>query len=450
MGRKLIKQTYTFAFFNNKIFHIYNNGFFHLLPSPPLPNVSVKTLLHSLVTEEHDINYNNYDFKLIYYSYAHKLEVVLFMDDTCNFTIGSKEEEPIDEIIEEVLNPLFDVYIPTLGYTKNTSRTISLMSTHSNKVIMPMIVVGTDIKLDNYMEDNLSMSHFLDLGLIQASINLNERIQIAESNKGKARNQKIKLPKRIFSKIEKSKIYEYYLNLKNINFIIPVYRIDVNQKASLEDAENILSLLNRFKKIAFRVNKKRNEINNLESYLLSVANNLDDVYILLEENLKNKKSENNDLMYIDNLSKKIKLAFIGEHVVSNIDENENIISKDHSFIFFKNLQQSFPNLMYGDYCGFEKDTAVASLPIIATTARLFYTDPDNIEQYIVRRQRDESNDWKPALNTIQLYIQENKPKHIQLSHCEACRDILTGAIKYALGPIKENSIIHNGICKSRA
>lgn len=429
-----------------KIFILVNGTQEIEINPPPRPKMNAKTVLSSLVIAEHNININDYTIFLTYYSYADKLELIYSLDDTLGFSIKCNEEA-IEEYIEKYGSSLFDYYIPTVGYTLKTKKTLSLISTQSNKTIIPMIVIGTDSKLENYIQDEYQFNHFLDLNLLHETINVNERKDIDEYNRNN-KNRK-KMPQKEYGELSIEEIIPYYLNISNTN-VIPVLRITTKNRASLSDAKNINCLIDKFGSIAFRINKYRDSIENIESYLLAISNKLEKIFIIIEENLLNKNNEFDEISYLNHLSKDLRIVFLGENLVNDLEENTDNVIKNQSMYSFKNLQDSFPKLMYGDYCGFEKDTAVSPNGFPAKTARLFYINPDNINEIIIRRQRNGNNAWVSSMDSLQEYISENKPNYIKESHCEACSDIINKITRFSLGDIKENCIIHNGTCNAMA
>jgi len=446
MALASIRRIYKSALLPKKFTLIDKNNEEIEINSPPRPKMNAKTVLASLVIAEHNIVYKGNSISLTYYSYADKLEVIYSVDSLLGLDIKCSEM-PINEYIEEYGSSLFDYYVPTVGYTQKTRKTLSLITTQSNKTIVPMIVIGTDAKLENYIQDNFQYSHFLDLNLLHETTNTHERIKIETYNRQNKDRQK--MPQKEFGELFIEDIIPYYLNINNSN-VIPVLRITTNHKASLNDAKNINKLINKFGSIALRINKNRDSFEDIESYLLPISNQLGKTHILLEENLSNKNNEINEIAYLNYLSNELQIVFLGENLVNNLEENTDNIIKNNSLFLFKSLQDTFPKLIYGDYCGFEKDTAVSPNGFPAKTARLFYINPDNIDEIIMRRERSGNNAWVGSMDSLQSYLSTSRPSYIKESHCEACSDIFNRITRFSLGDIKENCIIHNGTCNAMA
>ena len=299
------------------------------LPSPPRPKMKAKTVLASLEISENTIEYKNTEISLTYYSYADKLEIIFTKDSSLNIDIDCNEK-PLEQFTEEHNSALFDFYIPTMGYTLKTKKTISLINSQSNKTILPMIVIGTDTKLEHYISEDFTYTHFIDLSLLHETTNEDERNKVEEYNKNKLKSEvRRKMPQREYQELFFDDILPYYQSVsKSKNNVIPVLRISVQSKATLSDAKYILNLLDTFGEIALRVNKHRDSIDNIESFLLAISNRLNKTYIILEENLEKRNSEIDEIAQINYLSKDIKVVFLGENKVNELDENKDNITKN--------------------------------------------------------------------------------------------------------------------------
>lgn len=447
MALKSLKKVFTPALGAKKLFLIIDGNSIELETLPPSPKLSASSVLNSLVI----IEFIQDDIKIMYYSYADRLEVMLNYDADIDLDITVENEEALQESIADIVTSLIDVYIPTIGYTQKTLRSISLMKAHANKTIMPMLVVGTDAKLEAYQDESILDTHFLDLCLLQKTSNSERREELHSFNLSKEKDEaRAKIPPKMYEKLHADNAYiDYYLSISNFANVIPVIRAKLIDIASLAYAQDIAKLRTIFTRICLRIEAGREDIKHLTSYLLPLADILEHTYIVLEENSTELKDTHQELIEIEKISGDLKIVFLSKNILSRdadrLVDNTDTTYNNNALINFKNLQPYHPELIYADYCGFEKDTAVDPNGFPARTARIFYNCIENIDHYYLRRERASTNTWMDAMDLLQTYITITNPPAIQPGHCEACDDILTKASRFTLGDIKENCIIHNGI-----
>ncbi len=449
MGLKSLKKLFTPVLMQKKI-SLMIEKIEYKLESPPSPKLSASTVLNSLIIYEYSFtDYKDSTIKVMYYSYADRLEVILNYDIEEDINIVVENEEASFETFEDITTSLFDRYIPVLGYTQKTVRSISLMKAHANKIITPMIVVGTDVKLETYINETMPDIHFLDLCRLHRTSNIAERMDVQAYNESKNKEQpRRKMPPREYEKLDLEYDYiNYYLSIPDKNKIIPVIRIKLSDSASLDYAKKISQLSIEFKKVSLRIETDRENIAHIKSYLLPLASTLENVYIVLEEKDDDLKNTHNEIMALEKLSEDLKIIYLAKNInsIGSLTDNKDTLRDNSSLIKFKNLQPHHNELIYADYCGFEKDTAVEPTGFPARTARIFYTNIRNIDQYYLRRQREASNAWIDAMDSLQTHIVNPKLPYIQKEHCEACYDISTKTSRFSLGDMKENCVIHNGI-----
>jgi hypothetical protein len=374
---------------------------------------------------------------------------MLNYDADIDLDITIENEEALMERIDEISTSLIDIYVPTVGYTQKTRKSISLMKAHANKTIMPMLVIGTDTKIDGYQEDGFDYPHFLDLSLLQETSNIDKRIEAQQFNDSKDKETtKVKMPKREYKKLDSENAFvDYYMPLTNTSNIIPVIRTCLTNTASIDYAMDIAKLRTKYTRICLRIEAERENIKHLTSYLLPLADMLNNTYIVLEENSKELRDTHQELQDIEKISSDLKIVFLAKNILSTdkLIDNTDTFYDNNALVNFKNLQPYHPELIYADYCGFEKDTAVDPNGFPARTARIFYNCIENIDQYYLRRQRAVTNTWMDAMDSLQGYIAVAGLSAIHAGHCEACDDILTKISRFTLGDMKENCIIHNGI-----
>lgn len=444
MGLKSLKKVFSPALGPKKVFLTIDGNVVEVNTLPPMPKLSACTVLNSLVILEFTQN----DIKMSYYSYADRLEIMLNYDTDIDLDIMIENEEASMEHIHEISTSLTDIYVPTVGYTQKTPRSISLMKAHSNKTIMPMLVVGSDSRLEGYEEDALEYPHFLDLSLLQETSNTDKREEAQRFNDTKDKEEaREKIPPRKYKKLDSDNEYiDYYLSLSN-TYHIPVIRTRLTTTASIDYAIDIARLRTQYTKICLRIEAERENIKHLTSYLLPLADMLENTYIALEENSKELIDTHNELKEIETISNDLNIIYLGKNIFSidKLTDNTDTAYDNHALTTFKNLQPFHPELIYADYCGFEKDTAVDPVGFPARTARIFYNCIENIDKYYLRRERASSNTWMDAMDSLQTYIALAGLPAIQRGHCEACDDILTKTSRFTLGDMKENCIIHNGI-----
>lgn len=444
MALKSLKKVFSPALSPKKLFLIIDGNALEADTLPPAPKLSASTVLNSLVIAEYTQN----GIKISYYSYADRLEIMLNYDADIDLDIIIENEEALMEHIDEISTSLTDIYVPTVGYTQKTPRSISLMKAHSNKTIMPMLVVGSDSRLEGYEEDALEYPHFLDLSLLQETSNTDKRDEVQQFNDTKDKEEaRKKIPKREYRKLDSDNAYiDYYLSIEN-TYCIPVIRTRLTTTASIDYAINIAKLRGEYAKICLRIEAERENIKHLTSYLLPLAGMLDNTYIALEENSKELTDTHLELKEIERISSDLKIIYLGKNIFSldRLEDNTDTEYTNNALTNFKNLQPFHPELIYADYCGFEKDTAVDPNGFPARTARIFYNCIENIDKYYLYRARASSNTWMEAMDDLQGHIAVARLPAIQRGHCEACDDILTKTSRFTLGDMKENCIIHNGI-----
>lgn len=453
MALTTMKSTFSPALENKKIYLCINNSDQILLESPPKPKITASSVSGSLKMHEFNIDIEDFKFNVTYFSYIDRLEVYVNHDSDINVDILSENEKTIHAQKTKIRASLFDTYTPTLGYTQKTKKTLSLIKAYANKNILPLIVVGTDTKFESYIVDTFKDIHFLDLSLLHFTSNKATREQIELNNEGKKRDDKEKLPKKEYEKIKiLDNIIDFFLLLKDREYVIPTIRISLADNASLEYAKAINTLNAHFKKIALRIEIKKKNIKNLKSYLLPLASKLTDVYLILEIEPQKIKELHDELIEIKSITDDTQIILLGDNISKrdSIQDNKDIRVANQSLIAFKNLQSYHDNLIYADYCGLEKDTAVEPNGFLAQTAKIFYIDSNNLDEFYIRRERTSLNTWTSAMERLQNHINSTKPKEIIMSHCEACNDILSKLTTFSLGDIKENCIIHNGISISMA
>lgn len=452
MALMTMKSTFSPALGNKKIYLCINSDKI-LLETPPKPKLTASSILGSLKMHEFNIAIEDIKFNIMYFSYIDRLEIFVNHDSDINIDILSENEKIIDAQKTKIRTSLFDTYSPTLGYTQKTKRTLFLMKAYANKNILPLLVIGTDTKFESYIGDVFKDTHFLDLSLLHVTSNKASREQIELNNEGKKRDDKEKLPKKEYEKVKiLDNVVEFFLLLKNREYVIPTIRISLSDNASLEYAQAVNILSANFKKIALRIEVKKVNIKNLKSYLLPLASKLADVYLILEVEPQKIRELHDELTEIKNITNDTQIVLLGDNICKrdSIQDNKDIRVANQSLIAFKNLQNYHDNLIYADYCGLEKDTAVDPNGFLARTAKIFYIDPNNLDEFYIRRERTSLNTWTSAMEQLQSHINSTKPKEIILSHCEACNDILSKLTTFSLGDIKENCIIHNGISISMA
>ena len=438
-------------YLNEKETYLSLDGTSKFVTSPQKPKISASSVLGTLKDDEFNIEIDGEDIEIRYFSYIDRLEVIINHSTDKEVLFDLTDIEPLEESIKPVSASLFERYTPVFGYTQKSKRSISLIKSHSNKTILPMLVVGTDAKFEHYKEDNLKDSHFLDLSLLHITSNKEERDEVSLFNKDKKRDQKKSMPTKIYEKVvEYSIIESFFMQLEEKKHIIPTLRISLNHTASLNFAQAISKLLQCFNKVAIRVNIEEKDFSNLKSFLLAISNDLNRLYLIVEFDGEDLSQEHKELTLIPNLSDKIEIIYLCENIKNRdtIKDNVDTTTYNQSIISFKNLQAYHPRLNYADYCGYEKDTSVEPGGFLARTARIFYTNSLNIDEYLIRRQRASTNSWADAMDLLQNHIKGYFT--IDKNHCEACFDIGTKSSRFTLGDIKEDCIIHNGICISKA
>jgi hypothetical protein len=447
---KSLKSTYE-PYLEEKETFIVIDGTSHAVKPPQKPKISASTVLGTLKDYEFNIEIAGIDIEIRYFSYIDRLEVFINHNEDIEIQFSLADINPLEEFIKPVSTSLFERYTPVFGYTQKSKRSISLMKSHSNKTILPMLVVGTDSKFEHYKQDNLKDSHFLDLSLLYITSNKEEREEVSLFNEGKKRDDKKPMPSKIYEKVKSYSIIDsFFIQLQEKKHVIPTLRISLEHAASLYFAQAISKLLLQFNKVAIRITLEDKNFSNLQSFLLAISNDLNRLYLIIESDGEDLKNEHKDLLLVQKLSDKIEIIYLCENIKNrnSIKDNEDTTTYNQSIISFKNLQPYHPKLNYADYCGFEKDTSVEPGGFLARTAKIFYSNILNIDEYLIRRERASTNNWGDAMDLLQDHIK--KYFKIDKNHCEACLDIDTKSSRFTLGDIKENCIIHNGICIAKA
>ena len=438
-------------YLNEKDTYIIIDGTPATIDSPQKPKITASSVLGTLKDSEFNVEIEGVDIEIRYFSYIDRLEVIVNHNSDKDILFELNDVEPLEERIKPVSTSLFEKYTPVFGYTQKSKRSISLMKSHSNKTMLPMLVVGTDSKFEHYKQDNLKDSHFLDLSLLYITSNKEERDEVSLFNEGKKRDEKRPMPSKIYEKVQSySTIESFFMQLQEKKHIIPTLRISLDHTASLYFAQAISKLLQEFNKVAIRITIEDKDFSNLQSFLLAISNDLNRLYLIIESDGEDLKSEHKDLTLVQNLSDEIEIIYLCENIKNRntVKDNEDTTTYNQSIISFKNLQPYHPKLNYADYCGFEKDTSVEPGGFLARTAKIFYTNILNIDEYLIRRERASTNNWGDAMDLLQEHIK--KHFRIDKNHCEACLDIETKSSRFTLGDIKEDCIIHNGICIAKA
>jgi len=421
------------------------------LQQPSKPKLTASSVLNSLNIQEFKEEVGDINFNIMYYSYIDRLEVIVNCSADVDLEVVSQNEEAIESKMNKIEASLFDTYVPVVGYTQKTKNSILLMKSYANKNIMPLLVVGSDNRFDKYLSDNFIDNHFLDLSLLHLTTNQLQRDEVALFNQGKKREDKQKMPPREYAKIESWDDIKHFYNrlVDKSEHVIPTIRISLSQSASMMYAKAVSSLSKDFNKLALRINPNQRDMKHLKSYLLPLASDLENVFIILEvANGQDIKLTHEEISAIETLSGEVSIMLLSENINARdeiIKDNIDIYAENQALVKFKNLQNYHGDLIYADYCGFEKDTSVEPTGYPARTAKIFYINFHNLDQFYIRRERDPSNSWVNAMENLQSHINASCPKEINIEHCEACKDILTKTTNFSLGDMKENCIIHNGI-----
>ncbi|MDQ7083852.1 MAG: hypothetical protein Q9M36_02515 [Sulfurovum sp.] len=270
MGLKSLKKIFSPVLMQKKIL-LSIKGKEYELKEAPRPKLSASTVLNSLIQDEYNFTeYKDLSITVMYYSYVDRLEVILNYDSEEDIDIIVENEEAISEVLEDVTTSLFSQYIPVLGFTQKTVRSISLMKAHANKIITPILVVGTDVKFETYIKESIPNLHFLDLCRLYKTSNREERDKVTAYNKTKTKEQpRHKMPPQEYEALAFEYDYvNYYLQISDKSKIIPIIRTKIIESASLDYARNISKLSREFNKVAIRVETDRENIEHIKSYLL--------------------------------------------------------------------------------------------------------------------------------------------------------------------------------------
>ena len=154
-----LKITYE-PYLNEKDTYIIIDGTSVTIDSPQKPKITASSVLGTLKDSEFNVEIEGVDIEIRYFSYIDRLEVIVNHNSDKDILFELNDVEPLEERIKPVSTSLFEKYTPVFGYTQKSKRSISLMKSHSNKTILPMLVVGTDSKFEHYKQDNLNSKKY--------------------------------------------------------------------------------------------------------------------------------------------------------------------------------------------------------------------------------------------------------------------------------------------------
>lgn len=330
-------------------------------------------------------------------------------------------------------------YVPTAPFTKTLSS--ALYGLADDTTIIPMIDVENENKFNDYLEDELIyFIHFLDISSLKYVVNQEVREQAKEKRKEEKKDlgrMSTPLPPVEEDIISINEKIEKYKLIKDKDKVIPVYLW--NEYADVDNLQFFVSSIqDDFSKFSIRVLDKNTFLNNVET-IKSIHDFIIFMDLNTNFNTKNIKTYLDDfLVHFDNI------IYLGAHFLSSqMSVPPNALNKNHvrenfPMAVYQELLEDFPNLKYGDYCGFDRKT-LSSLPKGGRpSARVILEDLDCSKKILIRRG------WDDKDKTISEESGKIKIGMIHSMHKLLC-DIQNGVLDQAPQP-NGNIFMDENIC----
>lgn len=284
-------------------------------------------------------------------------------------------------------------YVPAMGYTNTTSSILYDIKFN----VIPLLDIDKHERFENYCDDALIINeefpkHFLDLNNMLKIINLEEiNVAKAENIQLRLAGKKTKdLPERKYAKMDYDEILKLFAEIPSskTSLIIPTYLID---DTPLDNLPKFLESTSNFQTIAIRVERTNPYIQTIQQIftkctqktcyvILDMGTNYE--YDVIAEIISQTKK------YIDE-SKIIFLSsnFTAQQIsIKQDDANRNIIKENMTLETYFKIKLEYPDIIYGDYCGFDRKTLTEQKG--RPTARVILCSLSQKDKILIRRGFD--------------------------------------------------------------
>jgi len=406
-------------------------------------NSILSIILYSEVIESYSVSSKVFSDSFTYNNISYIIDFTI-SDSHAHVIIKTESEDSdlmeflvvIDEIPEDTLN--IDYYVPTAPYTGTL--TTALYGFTNDKVV-PLIDVENEKKFADYLDDELlDFEHYLDLSSIKYITNEARREEIKETRKQEKKEhgrmltplpQTLEDVRSIEDRIIK------YKSIENKNLVIPVYLW--NEQGNITDLRKFIDDLGSegFPKFAIRLLSKTTFFSEIEE-VKSIYNFV--IFMDLNTNF----NTSNISTYITSLYLYFnKIIYLGAHflptqmTISRDSLNENHIRNNYPLEVYQALNKKFPDLSYGDYCGFDRKT-LSSMPKGGRpSARVILVALDKSRKVLIRRGWDDKDETTTKSGEVKIGM-------IYSMHKLLC-DIKHGDLDYA-PTVKGHLFMNSLIC----
>lgn len=314
-----------------------------------------------------------------------------------------REYEDDDDSI--VKNESIEIYVPALSYTQTAGALLYGFEEYYNTKLIPLLDVDNIDRFDTYKNDPLlGYIHFLDLWEMRDVSNKEDREEARQSQEN---GKKKKMPAKVFDiePISPIDILNHYHDV-NSELVIPILPI---KNASLDFANIFVEFQKKFNKIALRITGIRDFTNSLKEISEQLFSHFTskDIYIIFDVNT------NYDVDGLTRIISETQKFFNEENFVylgANFNTtslsiprdqcNQNHYTQNGTLSTYFELQNKFPSLAYGDYCGFDRKTVTRAKG--KPTARVVLSSLSGMDEIIIRRGFD-PKDLHPTNPKIQGY-----------------------------------------------
>ena len=418
------------------------------IPSFDTSAVSVKD---SVVEEVHKFeDTNDVSFELLLSSSLKGIEYQLFCDDMIENIIVNITET--GDSLPSASSTSINAYVPLIKYTNKTVDLLANIIPKANKDVLPLIDIRKEKQISKYEKDNFYFPHILDLCDLHFVANQAHRDAVKLERKTNKTNPP-EIPDEQEQKVSNDDIVKHYVKLKEKLLFIPTCRIDTKLPPTLEYGKYADSLLEHFDRVVLRVMGFKDFETNIQSYLMKFSSILKDSYILIEFHGIKPLREKEIIQYLSSLSTGITIIYAKE----TTNYAEHTINLNHLNIFpntslsgyYDRVADADSELLYADYCGYDRDTATEFVVGMKPNASLYLIANDDAMDILILKIKhpSERGTAKWMLSSQMLisdYVKSGvvSGRFLDASHCNACQEILSVS-SLTLAQAKYLSMLHN-------
>ena len=389
-----------------------------------------------------------------------RIEVYL---DRVDYVIDAEDIESVSLLESAPAEPpavFMPVYVPFVKYTDAAKGIVRVVAAESEKRTMfPLIDIRKLSNVEKYLDDRIDTPHFLDLCGLRYVANESEREEIKERRRRyKKRHRTMdgapEIPESHEVPMSREEIAGVFQTLPTDN-IVPVWRIDTEKAADLQFASVIRELSSRFGSVALRAMPSERFAEHIESYLLPISDALENHYVLIECS----EQRGSDIQKVDRLktiAPGLQIVYVRE--TTDFERYTVLLNRPNLFpnvalSIYSEISQRHQDVWFGDYMGYDRDTAVEFVPGMKPSASLYLLSSDATELEVLKVKVEAekgTSKWRKSMRALLNYVQEGHvdPRFVSPNHCAGCKMIF-GAEKMTLRDAKIASQIHNAVTVMR-